>query len=201
MKALLPLFPLDVVLFPGTPLPLHVFEPRYKELISECLERKQKFGIIRAEQEGLADVGCTAEIVAVTKTYPDGRMDIVTEGRERFELLEVNEERAFLRADVLYFDDEPDRPPEKEVLHAVDLHREILTIGGAQQSLPESQAQISFYLAGSLPLDLDFKQALLEMRSESERISAIVTAFESILPKLRRAVQARQKAGGNGHAH
>ncbi len=201
MKALLPLFPLDVVLFPGTPLPLHVFEPRYKELISECLERKQKFGIIRAEQEGLADVGCTAEIVAVTKTYPDGRMDIVTEGRERFELLEVNEERAFLRADVLYFDDEPDRPPEKEVLHAVDLHREILTIGGAQQSLPESQAQISFYLAGSLPLDLDFKQALLEMRSESERISAIVTAFESILPKLRRAVQARQKAGGNGPAH
>ncbi len=201
MKALLPLFPLDVVLFPGTPLPLHVFEPRYKELISECLERKQKFGIVRAEQEGLADVGCTAEIVAVTKTYPDGRMDIVTEGRERFELLEVNEERAFLRAEVLYFDDEPDRPPEKEVLHAVDLHREILTIGGAQQSLPESQSQISFYLAGSLPLDLDFKQALLEMRSESERISAIVTAFESILPKLRRAVQARQKAGGNGHAH
>src|SRR5581483_4793905 len=67
MTALLPLFPLDVVLFPGTPLPLQVFEPRYKELISECLERKQKFGIIRAEQEGLADVGCTAEIVAVTR--------------------------------------------------------------------------------------------------------------------------------------
>jgi Lon protease-like protein len=201
MKALLPLFPLDVVLFPGTPLPLHIFEPRYKELISECLERKQKFGIVRAEQEGMADVGCTAEIVAVTKTYPDGRMDIVTEGRERFEVLEVDEERSFLRGDVLYFEDEPDRPSDKEVFHALDLHREILSMGGAEQSLPESQRQVSFYLAGSLPLDLDFKQALLEMRSESERISAIVTAFESILPKLRRAVQARQKAGGNGHPH
>ena len=66
MKALLPLFPLDVVLFPGTPLPLHVFEPRYKELLSECLEQKKTFGIVRAEEEGLADVGCTAEIVAVT---------------------------------------------------------------------------------------------------------------------------------------
>jgi Lon protease-like protein len=201
VKSLLPLFPLDVVLFPGTPLPLHIFEPRYKELISECLEQKKKFGIVRSEQEGLADVGCTAEIVAVTKTYPDGRMDIVTEGRERFEVLEVDEERAFLRGEVLYFNDDPDRPTEQQITHAVQLHKEILSMGGAEQSLPDSEDQISFYLAGSLPLDLDFKQALLEMRSESERIEAVTTAFEAILPKLRRAVQSRQKASGNGHAH
>ena len=201
MKALLPLFPLDVVLFPGTPLPLHVFEPRYKELISECLEQKKTFGIVRAEEEGLADVGCTAEIVAVTKTYPDGRMDIVTEGRERFEGLEVDEQRSYLRGDVVYFQDDAENPSSQQIEHAIELHREILTMGGAQQSLPASEDKISFYLAGSLPLDLDFKQALLEMRSEAERIEAVITAFEAILPKLRRAVQSRQKAGGNGHAH
>ena len=201
MKALLPLFPLDVVLFPGTPLPLHVFEPRYKELISECLEQKKTFGIVRAEEEGLADVGCTAEIVAVTKTYPDGRMDIVTEGRERFEVLEVDEQRSYLRGDVVYFQDDAENPSSQQIEHAIELHREILTMGGAQQSLPASEDKISFYLAGSLPLDLDFKQALLEMRSETQRIEAVITAFEAILPKLRRAVQSRQKAGGNGHAH
>jgi Lon protease-like protein len=201
LKALLPLFPLDVVLFPGTPLPLHVFEPRYKELISECLEQKKTFGIVRAEEEGLADVGCTAEIVAVTKTYPDGRMDIVTEGRERFEVLEVDEQRSYLRGDVVYFQDDAENPSSQQIEHAIELHREILTMGGAQQSLPASEDKISFYLAGSLPLDLDFKQALLEMRSEAERIEAVITAFEAILPKLRRAVQSRQKAGGNGHAH
>jgi Lon protease-like protein len=201
LKALLPLFPLDVVLFPGTPLPLHVFEPRYKELISECLEQKKTFGIVRAEEEGLADVGCTAEIVAVTKTYPDGRMDIVTEGRERFEVLEVDEQRSYLRGDVVYFQDDAENPSTQQIEHAIELHREILTMGGAQQSLPASEDKISFYLAGSLPLDLDFKQALLEMRSEAERIEAVITAFEAILPKLRRAVQSRQKASGNGHAH
>ena len=222
MKQLLPLFPLEVVLFPGTPLPLHIFEPRYKDLISECLENKTRFGIVRAkaaqaeegeeeenteaeaaEQEAepaLADVGCTAEIVAVTKTYPDGRMDIVTEGRERFEVLDLDEQRSFLRADVLYFDDETGNAAAEAVARAVKLHGEILAIAGAKQSLPEELKQISFHLAGSLPLDLDFKQALLEMRSESKRIEAVITAFEAILPKLRRTVQLRQRAGGNGHA-
>lgn len=225
MKQLLPLFPLEVVLFPGTPLPLHIFEPRYKDLISECLENKTRFGIVRAKaaQEGeseeeeeeenteaeaaeqeaepaLADVGCTAEIVAVTKTYPDGRMDIVTEGRERFEVLDLDEQRSFLRADVLYFDDETGNAAAEAVARAVKLHGEILAIAGAKQSLPEELKQISFHLAGSLPLDLDFKQALLEMRSESKRIEAVITAFEAILPKLRRTVQLRQRAGGNGHA-
>ncbi len=201
MKPLLPIFPLDVVLFPSTPMPLHIFEPRYKELINECLEQKKVFGIVRSLEEGLADVGCTAEIVAVTKKHEDGRLDIVTEGRERFELLEVNEERSFLQGDVLYFQDEPGRATQEQVAHAVKLHGEILAIAGAEQSLPEQEERISFHLAGSLPLDLDFKQALLEMRSESQRIEAVITAFESILPRLRRTVQVRQKAGGNGHAH
>ena len=73
---LLPLFPLDLVLLPGVPLPLHIFEPRYKEMIKECLEKKSQFGIVRAKEEAFVNTGCTAEIINVLKTYPDGRMNI-----------------------------------------------------------------------------------------------------------------------------
>lgn len=199
---LLPLFPLEVVLLPGTPLPLHIFEPRYKEMIGECLAKSAPFGVIRALEQGIAEVGCTAEIVTVTKEYPDGRMDLVAEGRKRFEVLELNQERSFLRAEVLIVPDDPDGAVEAERLRAIQLHLEILSLAGAVQDLSAAdQSILSFYLVGPLPLDLDFKQKLLAMRSERQRIEAVAAYLESILPKLRRATQARQKAGGNGHAH
>jgi Lon protease-like protein len=198
---LLPLFPLDVVLFPGTPLPLHIFEPRYKEMIGECLAQKSSFGIVRALEQALAEIGCTAEIITVTKEYPDGRLDIVTEGRKRFELLRVDQERSFLRAEILFLDDEPGAPIKDETDRAVHLHREILALAGAVQDLSAAdQATLSFYLAASLPLDLDFKQKLLGLRSESQRISLLIQFLEAALPKLRRATRVREKAGGNGHA-
>ncbi|MFZ0539159.1 MAG: LON peptidase substrate-binding domain-containing protein, partial [Candidatus Sulfotelmatobacter sp.] len=90
MPSLIPLFPLDVVLLPSAPLPLHIFEPRYKEMIAECLAQNRIFGVVRALDQGLAKVGCTAEIITVVKEYPDGRLDLVAEGRNRFEIVAVN---------------------------------------------------------------------------------------------------------------
>jgi hypothetical protein len=82
------------------------------------------------------------------------------------------------------------------------LHSDLLAIAGAKQDLSGAEASLlSFYLAGSLPLDLDFKQKLLAMRTESQRIQAVAAYLENILPNLRRAARARQKAGGNGHGH
>ena len=199
---LLPLFPLDLVLFPGTPLPLHIFEPRYKEMIGECVQEKKTFGIIRAQESSLADVGCTAEILAVTKRYDDGRMDIVTQGRDRFELLQLNQERSFLQGEILYVPDDPESPTPQERERALELHRQILALASAQQDIPDGdEPPLSYHLAGTLPLDLDFKQQLLGSRSEAQRIQSLVQYFEGILPNLRRAVTIRQKAGGNGHAH
>jgi hypothetical protein len=184
LSALLPLFPLDLVLLPGTPLPLHIFEPRYREMISECLDHSQHFGVIRGKEQELAEIGCTAEILTVTKKYPDGRMDIVTEGRSRFE------------------EDNPDGASRDEIEQAMKLHGEIMTIAGAEpeRSSEVAEGQLSFHLAGSLPLDLDFKQILLGMTSEAERLRAIISFFETILPAMRRTVHVRRKAGGNGHA-
>jgi Lon protease-like protein len=200
VSSLLSLFPLDLVLFPGTPLPLHIFEPRYKEMIGECLDRNEAFGVMLASEQGIAEIGCTAEIVAVTRQYPDGRLDIVSEGRKRFEVVHLNQERSFLRAEVLMLDDEPSVPSPEEADRAVHLHSEILKLAGAVPDLSSANmALLSFHLAGSLPLDLDFKQKLLAERSESTRVSMLTEYLETLVPALNRASHAREKAGGNGH--
>ena len=171
-------------------------------MIGECLAEHRTFGVVRTVEQGLAEVGCTAEIVSVVKEYPDGRLDLVTEGRRRFELVRVNEERSFLRAEVLMIDDEPGIPPQEDTSRAIQLHAELLALAGARQDISAAQsASLSFYLAGSLPLDLDFKQKLLSLRSEPERLSLLITYFETVIPNLQRASRARKTAGGNGHAH
>src|SRR5262245_51929210 len=86
-ELLLPLFPLDVVLYPGQPLPLHIFEDRYKEMIGECLDSKSEFGVVRLKDNAIPNVGCTATITNVVKRYDDGRLDIETTGLRRFEVL------------------------------------------------------------------------------------------------------------------
>ncbi len=196
MSSLLPIFPLELVLLPGVPLPLHIFEPRYKEMIAECLEQKKPFGVVRASSDGVADIGCTAEIMSVTKKYDDGRMDILTRGVERFEVIEVNEDRSFLQAEISLVqdedEDEPGKPAADMVTQAVRLHAEIAKLAGAEPSGPDEHAgNLSFILAGSLPLDLDFKQSLLSTLSEAKRLEAVVGYLEAILPGLRRAAKAR----------
>lgn len=201
MSVLVPLFPLDVVLFPGSPLPLHIFEPRYQEMIGECLDEKKNFGIVRLDENKIAEVGCTAEILAVTKKYDDGRMDIVTEGRERFEIVEVNEERSFLQGQIKFFEDGPEVTPPADAQRLITLHNEILTLVGAEPATPDpDDAHLTFTLAASLPLDLDFKQTLLGVRSERERTASLLKYYEAMVPSLRRAITTRKKAGGNGHA-
>ncbi len=155
MNTLLPLFPLDLVLLPGVPLPLHIFEPRYKEMINECLDQKTVFGMIRSKEEKLATIGCTAEIINVLKKYPDGRMDILAEGKRRFEVLQVNQDRAFLQADVFYLEDETGPAAADDIKKAIALHQEIMQLAGAQpEEIEETEiAQLAYRLAGSLPFD------------------------------------------------
>jgi len=201
LSSLLPLFLLDLVLLPGGSLPLHIFEPRYREMISECLAQDQPFGVVRSKEGGLAEIGCTAAILEVTKKYDDGRMDIATEGRRRFEVMQLNQERSFLRAEVLYLEDEPGRATPEQIEQALKLHGEIMSLAGAEaeSATQIDEKQLSFHLASSLPIDLDFKQSLLAMPSEQERLPAVISAFEALLPAIRRTMHLRHKAGGNGH--
>ncbi len=200
MSELLSLFPLEVVLFPEAPLPLHIFEPRYREMIGECVAGKLPFGVVRSKEDALAEVGCTAEIIAITKQHEDGRLDILTLGRRRFAVGELNQERPFLRAAVTYFEDEPGEASRSLAERALALYRELLGLANADLEAPEAGApNLSFLLVAPFPLDLDFKQNLLGMRSEAQRLNAVVEYYEVLLPQMRRKVKVQQKSKGNGH--
>ncbi|MGE5325125.1 MAG: LON peptidase substrate-binding domain-containing protein [Actinomycetota bacterium] len=199
---LLPIFPLEVVLFPGAPLPLHIFEPRYKEMITECLELGKPFGMVRAKENAVAEVGCSAVILNVMKRYEDGRLDIASEGKQRFSILELNHDRPFLQAEVTWFDDDEPAPlPGKEAETAVQLHEQLFQILGQDADIDRDRNPLSFQLASQLPVDLDFKQAILEMKSEAERMETLVEYYRATIPKVERTLQARERASGNGHVH
>ncbi len=199
---LLPIFPLDLVLFPGAPLPLHIFEPRYKELIAECLEQKKVFGMVRAKENAVAEVGCTAAILSVIKEYEDGRLDIATEGKQRFSILQLNHERSFLQAEVAWFEDEGiSAVPQKDAETAIKLHEQLFEVLGQAVEVEKNVPALSFYLANELPVDLDFKQAILEMKSEAERLETLIEYYRATIPKVEKTLRAREKASGNGHVH
>jgi len=198
---LLPLFPLEIVLFPGAPLPLHIFEPRYKEMIGECLEQKRPFGMVRAKENALASVGCSAAIINVIKKYDDGRLDIAAEGVQRFEIDNLNQERSFLQGEVTYFDDEPSQVGSAPKETLLQLHEQLFAILGQNAEIEPEADPLTFQLAHELPVDLDFKQALLEMKSEAERIETLTEYYRATIPKVEKTLQARARAGRNGHVH
>jgi Lon protease-like protein len=197
----IPLFPLEVVLFPEAALPLHIFEDRYKEMISVCIAEKLAFGVVCAQREGLAVVGCTAEIVRVLEAYEDGRMDILCRGSKRFEIENLDNSRSFLQAEVDFFSDDGLAAPRSLREQCAALHFEALELMGGDktQVLIDLDQPISFRLAWNSPTDLPFRIELLAMRSDAERTERLVSFYTAMLPKLRRGVQASAIAGRNGH--
>ncbi len=197
----IPLFPLEVVLFPGTPLPLHIFEPRYKLMIRRCLEHRQEFGVILARSKGIAAVGCTAEIVKVVKKYEDGRMDILTMGQTPYRVVELFEEQPYLEGTVEYLEDELAAAPAKIRGRLVALYEKCYQlVYGRSPNPPDANSEFSlgYQIAGELPLHLEHKQELLELRSESERQKRLVERLDQWLPQLTHLERVRGKAGGNG---
>jgi Lon protease-like protein len=208
-EVLLPLFPLEVVLLPEEPLPLHIFEDRYKEMVGACLKAKaagsgqQEFGVVLAKEQEMRTVGCSARIVNLTRQYEDGRMDILAVGRRRFEILLTNEEKSYLRAAVEFFDDEgADMPADSEAEQAINLFSEIILRLRRASEMPihftRPYRYLSFRLAASLPLDLEFKQQLLTVRNEPERLRHVVRAIELLVTQVNTLEKAQGKAGGNG---
>jgi Lon protease-like protein len=200
---LIPLFPLDVVLLPSMALPLHIFEPRYKVMIGLCLDEKVEFGMVLAANQSIAGVGCTAEVMRKVRDYPDGRMDIVVEGRSVFRLVEVVEEKEYYQGVVEYLVNEPSGVNTQQQTRIVELFEKChmllfgKTLGDATSVEPELFA---YRLAGHLPLELQSRQTLLEIRKESERRAFLLEWMEKFLPKLAEREQIRKRAGGNGHA-
>jgi Lon protease-like protein len=209
MSSRLPIFPLSAVLFPGTPLPLHIFEPRYKRMLADCLASDRRFGItpVRAERDvpGPGAIGCVAE-VRVNQELPDGRSNIVVLGGTRFVLSRLlDESLPYLVALVQPFDDEPDTQPSAEETAEV---RQLFTryVAGLHQlndaepetpSLPEDPLNLSFQVAGAIECDAGVKQQLLAERSTARRVAALIL----LLPVLTSAVEAGIKVHRRAHTN
>lgn len=198
----IPLFPLNVVLLPGAALPLHIFEPRYKEMVKDCLEGKSEFGMLLALPKGLAKVGCTAEILEVVKRYNDGRMDIVTAGRAPFRVVELYEGNPLLEGQVDYLEDRGDHGNPVLQRQLVELYETCHTL--LFEDYPKNIEgvpieELSYVIASTLPMDLLWKQQILELRSEEDRQERLVSHLREWAPHLQNSKVMKQRAGGNGH--
>jgi ATP-dependent Lon protease len=202
---IIPLFPLGVVLFPETSLPLHIFEERYKLMIGECLEQQKKFGIVLYSGDQIQNVGCTAKIVKVLKRYSDGRLDILTQGVERFVIHEIYDTKPYLESNVTFFDDDDERETDA-IKQLASRGTELLKRfarrtgeGYFDSSLTTMQAKtISFLIAGSQGFTVEEKQRFLEMRTVSERLRKGVASLEKTIHRIELTEEIRKIINGNG---
>lgn len=203
--ARLPLFPLGVVLYPGEAITLHIFEYRYREMVRLCLDERRAFGIVLVNEAELANVGCTARIEKVMKTYDDGRLDIQCRGEQRFLIGQVYRDKPYLTAEVTAYDptgrqvQAADRATKERV---ITQHMKLLEMAGEtlRPSLYETDGPISFLVARNAGLDLAQKQTLLEMKTERERLVYLTQHFETLLRRVELAREVRRRSQGDGFA-
>ena len=198
----IPLFPLELVLLPGMTLPLHIFEPRYQLMVSRCLEKHMVFGVVLSQKDDIVAVGCAAEIVKVVKSYEDGRSDILAVGRCLFRILELFEDQPYLTGAVEYLEDRVQTATPSTIRELLNLYYKCHKVLFGQQPAAidaDVESLLSYRIASDLPLDLETKQELLELRTETERQEHMIRRLTDWLPQIVRADHVRTKAGGNGH--
>ena len=193
------LFPLALVLLPTERVPLHIFEPRYKELIGECLAESRDFGLVLEDENGRRDVGTRASVIEVLQVFDDGRMNVIVEGRDRFRLLELTEGRSFLTGDVEAVDDDLDPPEETDVERAMGAFRKLVEVAESDVDEPSGEeGPLSFELASRVDFGLELKQELLELRSERERLQRLTELIERAIEAMLLEREVQQRATSNG---
>jgi Lon protease-like protein len=194
------LFPLNLVLLPGEQAPLHIFEPRYRELIGECLDEGLEFGLVLEDDDGMRDIGTRAGVIEVLDRFPDGRLNVVVEGRDRFRLLELTKGRSFATAEVTEIeDDDPEAPTDDEVEEILAAYERVLTAAEAElEELDLSADSIAYQIAARVDLGTEVKQGLLELRSERERVLRLSPMLNRAADAVEREREIRERASGNG---
>ncbi len=203
----IPIFPLGLVLLPGMPLPLHIFEERYKQMVADCMAADRPFGIVMFDGQSIRSVGCMARITKVLKRYDDGRMDIITQGAERFFIRELIEERAYMEARVIFFDDTKEDAAGDKLADAVETALNLLKkltrtdIGFRLPNLGDhiDPKRLSYAIAAIEGFEPAERQGLLEMTVSSERLEKCVQALSRIVERNRLTREIQKMIGGNGH--
>ena len=195
------LFPLGLVLLPTEQVPLHIFEPRYRELIGECLEAEEPFGLVYADDDGLRRIGTLATVVEVTDRFEDGRLNIVVEGGGRFRLVDVTDGRSFHTGTIESLDDVHDPPPAPDVERALAVFRRLVDMTGAEVEVPtEVTGQPSFEIGSRFELAPELKLELLEETSERRRLVRLCEILETIAAAVERQREVAAIAQKNGKA-
>lgn len=199
--ATLPLFPLEVVLYPNEVLPLHIFEDRYKAMIAQSIENETPFGVVLQTDGTMKEVGCTALVSKVTETFDDGSSNIIVTGQERFRISEVHHHHAWMSADVEPVTDLKAAPNPGLVDRLIAQHIKLLELAGRtpSPSLYEDRDRLSFFVAHNAGLTLEQKQDVLETRAESMRVEYLIAHLERFIPAVEEAEHVRQKVRSNGH--
>ena len=203
---MLPLFPLTTVLFPGAPMPLHIFEPRYRQMLADCLEGDRRFGLVPGEAAEAGAVGCIAHI-RVAQPLADGRSNIVVVGEKRFRLLELEAtEHPYLVGSTEDYDDRPESAPSPQdqgvLVELAGRYRELLRVlmdgAGESAEWASEPVPLSFQIAALLEAPLEIRVRLLATRSTTARVKALIEIIPPLLREAATRVEVHLRAPSNG---
>jgi Lon protease-like protein len=194
------LFPLPLVLVPTERIPLHIFEPRYRELIGECIETGGEFGLVLATGDGAVhEIGTRAHVAAVVESLEDGRMDGVVEGGERFRLLELTQGRSFQTGIVEDVVDDDEPVDEEDAERALKVFRDLAAAAESDVDIPDVDSPVLVWeLAARVDFGIEPKQEILASTSPPERMRRLVELLQISLDAVRLEAALRERASGNG---
>ncbi len=198
----MPIFELPAVLLPGELMPLHIFEERYKLMVARCLESQEPFGIVFRDSDGARRVGCEARVAEVTERFDDGRLNIVVEGGRPFKVLERFDEAGYPGGEVEPLA-EPVRPePSAEADIAHDAFAGLVErVSGEPPDRAQIDAENAYGIAARVELPAETKQALLELRSENDRMRVLGDALGALIGALERSEEVAERASMNGKVY
>ncbi len=202
----IPFFPLPLALLPGEVMPLHIFEPKYLQMVNTCLQASQvglphRIGIVFVNRGTTSVVGCAATIVKVAEIYEDGRKDIFVRGTERFKLHREQPEGPFPQVEISYIDEEGETVEPAVRAKAIALQRKLEELREGAKPIREidKTVPLSFALAVTSSLDMSQKQQLLEMQSENQRLLVLVEFYRRVIAEISEAVEIKRRISSNGH--
>jgi len=194
-----PIFALGLVALPYEYVPLHIFEPRYRTMFAECLERESEFGIVWATDGGLRSIGCACAITRVIERMEDGRLNVLTRGTRPFRIIASQDDLPYPAATIEFLEDEPEDLDEDAAQTAHDAYAELVV--QATEVEPDDAdiaAKGAYEMAATVDFGLDAKQGLLDLRSENARLRLATRLFKAATKRLDFVERAQAKARSNG---
>ena len=198
----IPVFPLALVLLPNAPLPLHIFEERYREMVAHCLDTESDFGVVQQCSSRIMPVGCTASIQAVLRSYDDGRSDILTVGLRRFRIEHMHEDHSYLEADVTFIEDQPVKRPDQVERKRQQLAESLNKLAeleetpiGEEVIVSLDPAELSFVVAGLEIFNREERQKLLEEQSVEKRLDLLNSHLTETLTQRQQLDAVRKLLG------